>query len=195
MSSITIDLDQGLAWSERLAQFRVELEQISAYIKEDGQDGTAVVENGPTTAYTKEDRSELSTESLHEQNEPAHAVSQLVFHTLNEDSQADEPVQARVFFQNRPVMMFKRARMVEHPSSVALRPKARGAIKELHHLSEQVEQQLKHGKIDKDQLVKLNKKLGEFQINYGHIAAVAVTISAMISGLNDLIELIQKLQP
>jgi hypothetical protein len=91
--------------------------------------------------------------------------------------------------------MFKRAPMVEYPSSGALRPKARGAIKELEHLSEQVEQQLKHGKIDKDQLVKLNKKLGEFQINYGHIAAVAVTISAMISGLNDLIELIQKLQP
>ncbi|WP_284723856.1 hypothetical protein [Laceyella tengchongensis] len=181
MSSITIDLDQGLAWSERLAQFRVELEQISAYIKEE--------DNRSIECALKKDK------RMHEQNESVDVVDQLVFHTLNEDSQADEPVQARVFFQNRPVMMFKRARMVEHPSSVALRPKARGAIKELHHLSEQVEQQLKHGKIDKDQLVKLNKKLGEFQINYGHIAAVAVTISAMISGLNDLIELIQKLQP
>jgi hypothetical protein len=57
MSSITIDLDQGLAWSERLAQFRVELEQISAYIKEDEQVGTSVVENESTISYTKEDRS------------------------------------------------------------------------------------------------------------------------------------------
>jgi hypothetical protein len=181
LSSITIDLDQGLAWCERLAQFRVELEQISGYIKEE--------ENRSIECTLKKDK------RMHEPNESVDVVDQLAFHTLNEDCQADEPVQEPVFFNRRPVKLFKRARMVEHPSSGALQSKARGAIKELHHLSEQVEQQLKHGKIDKDQLIKLNKKLGEFQINYGHIAAVAVTISAMISGLNDLVELIQKLQP
>ncbi|MFC7442077.1 hypothetical protein [Laceyella putida] len=59
--------------------------------------------------------------------------------------------------------------------------------------SMQVEEQLRRGKLDKDKLIELNKKIGEFQINYGHIAAIAVTISALISGLNDLVELVQKL--
>jgi hypothetical protein len=92
---------------------------------------------------------------------------------------------------NEDDQLYRQRRLAR--KSLAMDRKIEAKLKTFDQLSMQVEEQLRRGKLDKDKLIELNKKIGEFQINYGHIAAIAVTISALISGLNDLVELVQKL--
>lgn len=66
-------------------------------------------------------------------------------------------------------------------------------IQDVRQLSEEVKQQLKDGQLQKQTLIALNEKLGQLQINYGNIAAISLTVAGIISGLKDLIDLIQML--
>jgi hypothetical protein len=42
-----------------------------------------------------------------------------------------------------------------------------------------------------NRLIELNEQLGQLNTRYGHIAALAVAIVAVISGINDLMALIE----
>lgn len=66
-------------------------------------------------------------------------------------------------------------------------------LDEILELSEDVQSELIQGKVNQDQLAKLNKKLENLKINYGNVAGIAVATAAVISGLTDLLDLISKL--
>ncbi|TCS96603.1 hypothetical protein [Hazenella coriacea] len=66
-------------------------------------------------------------------------------------------------------------------------------LDEVLELSEEIQSELIQGKVNQDQLAKLNKKLESLKINYGNVAGVAVAAAAVISGLTDLLELIKSL--
>lgn len=65
------------------------------------------------------------------------------------------------------------------------------SMAELMALVEQAKAQINQGSIEKDLLFKLNVKLANAKANYGHIAAIAVALAAVISGIKDLIELLE----
>ncbi|PTM58571.1 hypothetical protein [Desmospora activa] len=65
------------------------------------------------------------------------------------------------------------------------------SMTELISLAEQAKAQIKQGSIEKDCLFRLNAKLAMAKANYGHIAAIAVALAAVISGIKDLIELFE----
>ncbi|WP_142504736.1 hypothetical protein [Melghirimyces algeriensis] len=64
---------------------------------------------------------------------------------------------------------------------------------ELSEISMRIKEQAPQGCIEKNLLIQLNQKLGTIEANYGHIAAIAVTLAAILSGLKDCIELIQSI--
>ncbi|WP_124726875.1 hypothetical protein [Staphylospora marina] len=79
----------------------------------------------------------------------------------------------------------------KHPSQPPSADELRKELKQLRELSEKVNRQLKRGQLEKTTLITLNEKLGYLKINYGNIAAISVAAAGIISGLKDLIELIQ----
>ncbi|GGE15667.1 hypothetical protein GCM10011571_16640 [Marinithermofilum abyssi] len=66
-------------------------------------------------------------------------------------------------------------------------------VAELQKMKQEIQGDLAKGVIRKDSLIRLNEKLLFLDKNYGQIAAVAVTLAAVISGIKDFIDLIQVL--
>jgi hypothetical protein len=70
-------------------------------------------------------------------------------------------------------------------------PRFKEDFKTFKDIKEEVHKQLEQKCIDKDRLIELNEQLGQLNNRYGHIATLAVGIAAVISGINDLMALIE----